>query len=65
MKAKPEDSLYYYRAKDSVEKLFDQIKVDIGAKRSRTHTNKTTDGKIFVIFIALAIRTYMLGKLKN
>jgi transposase len=63
MAAKPEDSLYFYRAKDSDEKLFDQIKVDMGGGRVRTHNDNTTDGKIFVTFVALAIRAYMLGKL--
>jgi transposase len=31
--------------------------------RVRTHNEQTTDGKIFVTFIALIIRTYILGKL--
>jgi transposase len=65
MAAKPEDSLYFYRAKDSAEKLFDQIKVDMGGGRVRTHNERTTEGKIFVTFIALAIRAYMLGKLSK
>jgi transposase len=62
MTAKPEDSLYFYRAKDADEKLFDQIKVDMKGGRFRTHNEQTTAGKIFVTFIALAIRSYMLGK---
>jgi transposase len=63
MYAKPEDLLYYYRAKDADEKLFDHIKVDMEGSRVRTHNERTTEGKIFVTFIALAIRAYMLGKL--
>lgn len=63
MSAKPENLLYYYRAKDADEKLFDQIKVDMHGGRVRTHNEKTTNGKIFVTFIALAIRAYILGKL--
>jgi hypothetical protein len=31
----------------------------------RTHNGRTTDGKVFITFIALAIRSYMLGKLKK
>jgi transposase len=65
MLAKPEDILYFYRAKDADEKLFDQIKVDMQGSRVRTHSEKTTDGKIFVTFIALAIRAYMLGILRK
>jgi transposase len=63
MEVKPEDALYYYRAKDADEKLFDQIKVDMHGGRVRTHNERTTDGKIFVTFIALVVRSYMLGKL--
>jgi transposase len=63
MAASPEDILYYYRAKDADEKLFDQIKVDMQGGRVRTHNERTTDGKIFVTFVALVIRAYMLGKL--
>jgi transposase len=60
-----DDILYHYRAKDVAEKLFDQIKVDMRGNRIRTHNDKTTSGKTFVTFIALAIWTFMLGKLKQ
>jgi transposase len=56
--------LYHYRAKDAAEKLFAQLKVDMQGSRVRTHNEQTTNGKAFVLFIALAIRTYMLGKLQ-
>jgi hypothetical protein len=62
LSAKPDDTLYFYRAKDADEKLFDQIKIDMRGSRVRTHNTGTTDGKIFVTFIALAIRAYMLDK---
>jgi len=60
-----DDILYHYRAKDAAEKLFDEMKVDMQGNRIRTHNEQTTDGKTFVMFIALAIRTFMLGKLKQ
>ncbi len=60
-----DDVLYHYRAKDAAEKLFDQLKVDMQGSRIRTHNEQTTDGKAFVLFIALVIRTYIMGKLKN
>ena len=63
MEATPDDILYYYRAKDAAEKLFDQIKCDMEGNRVRTHNEQTTDGKVFVTFIACAIRSYMLQKL--
>jgi transposase len=65
MEVKPEDALYYYRAKDADEKLFDQIKIDMQGGRVRTHNECTTGGKIFVTFVALAIRSYILGKLSK
>jgi transposase len=63
MSSKPEDTLFYYRAKDADEKLFDQIKIDMRGNRVRTHNEHTTNGKIFITFIALIVRAYMLKKL--
>jgi transposase len=63
MDSTPEDTLYHYRAKDAVEKLFDQIKCDMDSNRIRTHTEQTTDGKVFVTFIACVLRSYLLCKL--
>ena len=65
MESTPEDTLYYYRAKDVVEKLFDQIKCDMDGNRIRTHNEQTTDGKVFVTFIACVIRSYLMNKLKQ
>jgi transposase len=61
----PEDTLYHYRAKDVVEKLFDQIKCDMDGNRIRTHNEQTTDGKVFTTFIACVIRSYLLRKLEQ
>jgi transposase len=63
--SKPSDILYYYRAKDADEKIFSQMKVDMDSGRFRTHSEETTDGKTFIIFIACIIRSYMLGKLTS
>ncbi len=60
-----DDVLYHYRAKDATEKLFDQLKIDMQGARIRTHNEQTTDGKAFVLFIALIIRSYTMGKLKK
>ena len=65
MDGSPEDTLYHYRAKDVIEKLFDQIKCDMDGNRVRTHNEQTTDGKVFVTFIACVIRSYLLGKLSH
>ena len=63
--ATPEDILFHYRAKDVVEKLFDQIKCEMEGNRVRTHNEKTTDGKVFVTFVACVIRSYILQKLSQ
>jgi transposase len=60
MKTTPEDTIHHYRAKDAVEKLFGQIKCDMEGNRVRTHNEQTTDGKVFVTFIACVIRNYLL-----
>lgn len=65
MESESSDILYYYRAKDSDEKLFSQIKVDMDGNRIRTHGAETTDGKTFATFIACVIRAYMLGRLSK
>jgi transposase len=65
MNASPSDILDFYRAKDADEKIFSQIKVDMAGSRIRTHNEATTDGKTFVTFVACAIRSYLLGNLKQ
>lgn len=63
MESTPSDILDHYRAKDADEKLFAQIKVDMDGGRIRTHNEQTTEGKIFVTFIACVIRSYLLNRL--
>jgi len=65
MDATAEEVLQHYRAKDTIEKLFDQIKCDMEGNRIRTHNENTTDGKVFVTFIACVIRSLLLEKLNK
>jgi transposase len=65
MDSTPEDTLRHYRAKDAAEKMFDQIKCDMDGGRIRTHNERTTDGKVFVIFVACIIRSYLQQKLEQ
>ena len=65
MAATAEEVLQHYRAKDTIEKLFDQIKCDMEGNRIRTHNENTTDGKVFVTFIACVIRSLLLEKLNK
>lgn len=57
--------LNLYRRKDKVEKNFDNLKNYLDFKRLRTHNDNTTEGKLFVGFISLIIKSYMEYKLKD
>jgi transposase len=69
LSSKPELSgsevLRIYRTRDIIEKNFDQLKNQLDFKRMRTHWNKTTQGKMFVGFLALILRSDMLRKVKG
>ncbi|MDR0697403.1 MAG: hypothetical protein LBF68_07745 [Christensenellaceae bacterium] len=43
--------LKYYRQKDVIKKVFAQNKVEMYGNRFRTQNDKTTDGKMFAMFI--------------
>ena len=49
----PVKALQVYRDKDVVEKSFDDLKNQLDMKRLRMHSSRTTDGRLFVQFIAL------------
>ncbi|MEG2013910.1 MAG: transposase [Anaerovoracaceae bacterium] len=53
-----------YRRRDVVEKCFDELKNELDMKRLHTQTRETTEGKLFVAFISLIVRSYMQNKLK-
>jgi len=57
--------LKIYRTRDIVEKSFDQFKNRLDFRRMRTHWHKTTEGKMFVGFLALILRSSMLCKMKS
>jgi len=61
----PEEILDIYRMKDIIEKSFDDLKNAIEMKRLRVHSEETMDGKMFVSFIALIIRSYLFNKLSD
>ena len=62
-KATANDIIGYYREKDADEKMFYALKNYNDLERLRTHYQKTTDGKIFVSFIALILRAWLDDKL--
>jgi transposase len=69
LSSKPElnsrEVLKIYRTRDIVEKNFDQFKNHLDFKRMRTHWAKTTQGKMFVGFLALILRSDMLRRAKG
>jgi len=50
------EALKIYRGKDVIEKAFCNMKNYLDFRRMRTHNGLTTDGKLFVGFIALILR---------
>jgi len=50
-------TLAVYRGKDIIEKAFSGMKNYLDFKRMRTHSTVTTDGKLFIGFIALILRS--------
>jgi hypothetical protein len=60
-----DETLTIYKRRDVLEKSFDDIKNHIDMKRLRTHTDSTTDGKIFCAFIALIAVSELMNKLRG
>jgi len=54
-----------YRKKDIIEKCFDELKNDLDIKRLRVHSEITAEGKMFIAFIGLILKTYVHNKLKD
>ncbi len=60
-----EEALQLYRAKDSVEKAFDNIKNELDIKRLRVHSDDAMSGRIFISFIALVLVSWLDKKMKE
>lgn len=60
-----EEALTIYRQKDVIEKSFDQLKNGMDYRRMRTHYTKTTEGKLFVAFLGLVMRSVFMKALKS
>lgn len=54
-----------YRKRDLVEKSFDDLKNELDMKRLHCHSDQTTEGKMFVAFIALIMRSWIQNKLRD
>lgn len=57
--------LMTYRRRDVVEKSFDDLKNELDMKRLHCHSDKTAEGKMFVAFFALILRSCMQNKLRD
>jgi transposase len=60
-----EEVLSVYRRRDEIEKGFDDLKNHIDMKRLRTHSQGTTDGKVFCAFVALIGTLEMTNRLSG
>lgn len=58
------DILEIYRMKDVIEKSFDSLKNDLDMKRLRIHSAQAEEGKMFLAFLALILRTYVFNTIK-
>jgi len=56
--------LMTYRQRDVVEKSFNDLKNELDMKRLHCHSDDTTEGKMFVAFFALILRSCMQNKLR-
>jgi transposase len=61
----PEELIRIYRGRDVIEKSFEQLKNGLEFRRLRTHLNKTTEGKVFVGFLALIMRSFLLNRVRT
>ncbi len=57
--------LEIYRRRDVVEKSFDNLKNDLDMRRMYVHSDETAEGKAFVAFLALIVRSRMQNLLQE
>ena len=48
-----------------LKKSFDDLKNELDMKRLRSHSSETTQGKLFVAFISLIVRSYLLRQMRE
>lgn len=63
--ASSHEILMIYRQRDVVEKSFDDLKNELDMKRLFCHSDETMEGKMFVVFFALILRSCMQNKLRT
>jgi transposase len=64
-KSTSEEILTTYRRRDVIEKSFNELKNGLDMKRLYCQSDATVEGKMFVAFIALILRSFINNKLKD
>jgi transposase len=59
------EALQLYRNKDVVEKAFNDLKNRLGMRRTLVSSQKSLEGKLFVLFIALIYVSYIKKKMQD
>lgn len=57
--------LAIYRDRDSVEKNFDVLKNELNQKRLRVHGRKALEGRLFLMFLSIIVRSYISNIMKD
>jgi len=61
--ANPQEAVQLYRAKDAVERAFDNIKNELDMKRLRVHSDDAMRGRLFVAFLSLILYSWIDKKM--
>jgi len=64
-KISAKEALDKYRAKDGVERVFRNVKTDLGFKRAYVKNDQTLQGKVFVVMLAGMLSTSIRNKLRD
>lgn len=59
------EAISLYRAKDAVERAFDNLKNELDMKRLRVHSETAMAGILFVGFIALILHSWINKRMKD
>lgn len=59
------ETLYLYRAKDAVERAFDNMKNELDLKRLRVHSEIAMTGRMFLGFISLILYSWLDKRMKE
>ncbi len=61
----PQEAVQLYRAKDAVERAFDNIKNELDMKRLRVHSDDAMRGRLFVAFLSLILYSWINKRMRD